>query len=112
MFFALWFMVATGRGVTAQAMVSSVVDAKKRGSFMSFNSSVQQLGTGAASLAAGFIVLEGEGGKILHYPWLGYLSILILLICAFLGYRIFNAKEDFVKQEEVLEQEQPSMKRI
>ncbi len=93
LFFALWFTVATGRGVTAQAMVSAVVEAQKRGSFMSFNSSVQQLGTGAASLVAGFIVLEGSGGKILRYPWLGYLSILVLLVCAWLGYRIFRAKE-------------------
>lgn len=90
MFFALWFIVATGRGVTAQAMVSNVVQAEKRGSFMSFNSSVQQLGTGAASLVAGFIVLEGEGGKILRYSWLGYLSIIALLLCAFLGYKIFK----------------------
>lgn len=92
-FFALWFIVATGRGVTAQAMVSSVVEAQKRGSFMSFNSSVQQLGTGTASLVAGFIVLEGAGGKILRYSWLGYLSIAVLLICAWLGYKVFRAQE-------------------
>lgn len=90
MFFALWFIVATGRGVTAQAMVSNVVQSEKRGSFMSFNSSVQQLGTGVASLVAGFIVLEGQGGKILRYSWLGYLSIAVLLICAWLGYKIFG----------------------
>jgi predicted MFS family arabinose efflux permease len=92
-FFALWFIVATGRGVTAQAMVSSVVEAEKRGSFMSFNSSVQQLGTGASSLIAGFVVLEGAGGKILRYSWLGYLSVVILLICAWLGYKIFQGQE-------------------
>ena len=90
MFFALWFIVATGRGVTAQAMVSNVVQSEKRGSYMSFNSSVQQLGTGVASLVAGFIVLEGQGGKILRYSWLGYLSIAVLLICAWLGYKIFG----------------------
>lgn len=91
--FGLWFIVATGRGVTAQAMVSSVVEAEKRGSFMSFNSSVQQLGTGASSLLAGFIVLEGDAGKILRYPWLGYLSVIILLFCAWLGYKVFGAEE-------------------
>jgi predicted MFS family arabinose efflux permease len=93
LFFGLWFIVATGRGVTAQAMVSSVVEAEKRGSFMSFNSSVQQLGTGASSLIAGFVVLEGEGGKILRYSWLGYLSVVVLLFCAWLGYKIFVAQE-------------------
>jgi predicted MFS family arabinose efflux permease len=60
---------------------------------MSFNSSVQQLGTGAASLIAGFVVLEGSGGKILRYSWLGYLSILVLLFCAWLGFRVFRTLE-------------------
>lgn len=92
-FFALWFTVATGRGVTAQAMVSAVVGTQQRGSFMSFNSSVQQLGTGAASLIAGWIVIEGNGGKILHYSWLGYLSVIVLLVCAWLGLQVFRAQE-------------------
>ncbi len=82
-----------GRGVTAQAMVSNVVEPQKRGSFMSFNSSIQQLGTAAASLLAGFIVISGSGGKIYRYEWLGYLSVFILLICAYLGYKIFKSSE-------------------
>ena len=105
-FFALWFIVATGRGVTAQAMVSNVVQAEKRGSFMSFNSSVQQWGTGLASLVAGFIVLEGEGGKILRYSWLGYLSIIVLLICAWLGYKIFGRQEKVATIQTIGEEHQ------
>ena len=89
-YFAMWFILATGRGVTAQAMVSNVVEPQKRGSFMSFNSSIQQLGTAAAALIAGFVVISGPGGKIYRYEWLGYLSVAVLLICAFLGYKIFK----------------------
>lgn len=92
-FFALWFMLGTGRGVTAQAMVSNVVEPQKRGSFMSFNSSLQQLGTSAASLIAGMIVINGSGGEIYRYDWLGYLSVLVLLVCAWLGYRIFRGSD-------------------
>jgi predicted MFS family arabinose efflux permease len=94
--FALWFTVATGRGVTAQALISNVVEPQKRGSFMSFNSSVQQLGTAAASLIAGFIVIGESGGKIYRYDWLGYLSVIILLICAYLGYKIFKSSKKVV----------------
>jgi predicted MFS family arabinose efflux permease len=94
--FALWFIVATGRGVTAQALISNVVEPQKRGSFMSFNSSVQQLGTAAASLIAGFIVIGESGGKIYRYEWLGYLSVFILLICAYLGYKIFKSSKKVV----------------
>jgi MFS transporter, DHA1 family, inner membrane transport protein len=88
--FGLWFSVATGRGVTAQAMVSQVVKSEHRGSFQSFNSSIQQLGSGLASLAAGFIVVKGGSGEILHYDWVGYLSISVLIISLLLGRRIFN----------------------
>ena len=68
---------------------------------MSFNSSVQQLGTGAASLIAGFIVLEGEGGKILRYSWLGYLSVAVLLMCAWLGYKIFGRHEKLTATQKI-----------
>ena len=93
-FFGFWFIASTGRGVTAQAMVSNVVEPRKRGSFMSFNSSVQQLGTSAASLIAGFIVVKGSKGEIYHYDWLGYLSAFILLICIVLGQRIFKKQDE------------------
>lgn len=91
LFFAAWFIVGTGRGVTAQAMVSNVVEQNKRGSFMSFNSSLQQLGTAAASLIAGIVVVSGSGGKIYRYEWLGIISVTILLICVVLANRIFKA---------------------
>jgi predicted MFS family arabinose efflux permease len=88
--FAIWFTLATGRGVTAQAMISNVVPASSRGSFMSFNSSVQQLGTSAASLLAGWVVIRNADGKIQHYSWLGYISIFILILCTILASLIFK----------------------
>lgn len=98
-FFALWFTLSTGRGVTAQALISNVVEPQKRGSFMSFNSSVQQLGTSVASLVAGFIVVKGSKGEIYHYDWLGYLSIIVLLLCVALGYFIFRQKHVSFERE-------------
>jgi len=78
--FALWFVFATGRALTAQAMISEVVKPEQRGSFMSFNGCVQQIGTGVASLLAGFIVYDDASGKIYRYEWLGYISIFVLVI--------------------------------
>ncbi len=89
-FFAIWFMLATGRAVTAQAMISEVVTQEQRGSYMSINGSVQQLGSGIAALAAGAIVITDETGKILHYNWVGYLSILVLIVSLILGRYIFR----------------------
>lgn len=89
LFFALWFIVATGRAVTAQAMISNVVSPEQRGSFMTFNSSVQQLGTGIASLLAGFIVTKDSTGKLYRYEWVGYISIVVLLLGLLLGRYLF-----------------------
>lgn len=89
-FFAIWFVFATGRAVTAQAMISEVVKPEQRGSFMSFNGCVQQLGTSIASMIAGYIVVKDNSGKILHYEWLGYLSIIVLIGSLLLGRFLFK----------------------
>ena len=89
-FFAIWFILATGRAVTAQAMVSEVVKTEQRGSFMSFNGCMQQLGTTIASVTAGAIVIKDKGGKLDRFDWLGYISIAVLLISLFLGRYLFK----------------------
>ncbi|MBX9785070.1 MAG: MFS transporter [Chitinophagaceae bacterium] len=88
--FGIWFVFSTGRAVAAQAMISNVVTPEHRGSFMSFNSSVQQLGTASASFISGLIVVEGVNGKILHYNRLGYISIAVLLCCFLLAQYLFG----------------------
>lgn len=88
--FAAWFVSSSGRAVTAQAMVSHVVKPEQRGSFQSFNSSMQQLGTGLASIIAGWIVVRGDHGKILHYDQVGYLSILLLIVSIIMAHRVFK----------------------
>jgi predicted MFS family arabinose efflux permease len=88
--FAIWFTLSTGRGVAAQAMVSNVIPAATRGSFMSFNSSIQQIGTSAASLVAGMIVAKGPNGRILHYNWVGFISVVVLMATVFIGMRTFK----------------------
>jgi MFS transporter, DHA1 family, inner membrane transport protein len=100
-FFAVWFILGTGRGVTAQAMVSNVVQADQRGSFMTFNSSMQHLGTFIATIIAGYIVVEDKAvtGKIKHFEWLGYLSI-IILFCSFLLARyLFSSMDKTINEE-------------
>jgi MFS transporter, DHA1 family, inner membrane transport protein len=89
-FFAVWFVLATSRAITAQAMISEVVTSDQRGSFMSVNGSVQQLGSGLAALSAGAIVFTEKSGKISHYDWVGYLSILVLIVSMILGRIIFR----------------------
>ena len=110
LFFAIWFVVATGRAVTAQAMISNVVSQEQRGSFMTFNSSVQQLGTGIASLIAGFIVTKDSAGKLYRYEWVGYISIVVLLFGLILGRYLFAEMDK--KKGDILLNEFPEEKDI
>ena len=104
-FFAVWFMLATGRAVTSQAMISEVVKPEQRGSFMSVNGSVQQLGSGIASLSAGAIVVTEPSGKILNYNWLGYLSAVVLMASFFLARYLFRKldKKNSFEAEQLVE---------
>lgn len=83
--FGFWFTFSTGRNIPAQAMISTVVNPAQRGQFMSFNSSFQQLYTGFASVIAGLIVVQDAQGRILHYNWVGYLSVSIVFGTLFLA---------------------------
>ena len=93
--FSLWFIASTGRGVSAQALVSNIVEPESRGSFQSFNSFMQQSGTGLASIIAGLVVFKDELGILHNYTTLGYLSIIILGGTLLIGNIIFSNKPLF-----------------
>ena len=75
-----WFVVSAGRFIPAQAMISNVVPPERRGSFMSFNSSVQQLFVGFASVLAGLIVVKMPDNTLDRYEVTGYVSIGMILV--------------------------------
>lgn len=81
----LWFIVSAGRFIPAQAMVTNVVQPERRGSFMSFNSSVQQIFVGIASVLAGLIVVRMPDNHLEHYEFTGYLSIVLILCSIFIA---------------------------
>lgn len=77
---AIFFVLISGRMIPMQAMVTASVNPAYRGSFMSINSSLQQLMAGLGSLLAGMIVVKDPvNGHLLHYEWVGYFSILMSL---------------------------------
>jgi predicted MFS family arabinose efflux permease len=92
---AMWFIVANGRMIAAQAMVSNVIEPQYRGSFMSINSSLQQLFVGSASFLAGLIVTNDPvSKKIFYYNWVGYVSITILAFCIYLAFALKKSTTD------------------
>lgn len=86
--FVVWFGLTNGRTIAAQSMLSQVVPAQSRGSFMSVNSSVQQLCTGIAGTLAGLVVSSNDQHQIFHYHWLGAMSAGVLLLCVYLARRL------------------------
>lgn len=91
--FGFWFTFSTGRNIPAQAMISTVVDPAERGRFMSFNSSMQQLFTGLASIISGFIVYRGQDGRIYNYQYVGYFSIAIVFCMLFIGRQLARQQQ-------------------
>ncbi|MEO5860672.1 MAG: MFS transporter [Pyrinomonadaceae bacterium] len=101
-----WFVVSAGRFIPAQAMISNVVPPERRGSFMSFNSSVQQLFVGFASVLAGLIVVKMPDNTLAHYEVTGYVSISMILAAIALATLLHKQvnKNNIVQQSAILAQ--------
>jgi predicted MFS family arabinose efflux permease len=84
----LFFIVAGGRMVPAQALVTSVVPPDMRGGFMNLNSSLQQLSLGLTSFIGGMIITKNASGELQHYDIVGYISIAVGLICLFITQKV------------------------
>ncbi len=95
----IWFVFSTGRGIPANAIISNVVPPQQRGSFMSVNSSVQQLFIGLASLIAGWVVKAPPGQKLSNYNVTGYISIAIVLLCVFIAQKLHVRSEAWAAEE-------------
>jgi DHA1 family inner membrane transport protein len=86
-----FFAISGGRFIPAQAMVTATVTPQNRGSFMSIVSSMQQISSGLAAYIAGVIVIKQPNGELLHYNWVGYMSVCAALVTLWLVTRIATA---------------------
>ena len=88
-----FFVLVTGRFGPAMALISGSAEARLRGSFMSFNASVQMVGAALASLGAGLIVRRGADGTLLNFGAVGWLAAACTLLCVVLARRIRTVAE-------------------
>jgi len=84
----LFFVTSNGRMVPAMALITGTAKSENRGSFLSFNSAVQQLSAGLASFVAGLILAEGMNGELINYNFVGYIAIFLSVLCIPLAGRI------------------------
>ena len=91
------FAGVSSRIISSSALLTAVPVAQDRGSFMSVNSSVQQISGGIAAFLAGKIVVETAGGKLEHYDTLGYVVVVTTLITIAMMYMIHAYVEKKIK---------------
>ncbi len=84
----LMFVTTSGRMVPGMALITNSSTPAVRGSFMSLNSAVQQLGAGLAAWVGGVLLTEGEGGRLLGYPLVGVLACGSALASVYLAGRL------------------------
>ena len=71
----VFFIFVPGRMVPAMAIVTSAVQPRLRGTFLSMNGAVQQLASGGASYLGGALIAADASGHIAGYGMVGYLAI-------------------------------------
>ena len=68
-------VMASGRMISITALITGVVEPRRRGSFMSLNSSIQQGSAGLAAFTAGVLIGGGEGTPLTGYSTVGLVAI-------------------------------------
>jgi predicted MFS family arabinose efflux permease len=81
----LFMVLMSGRMVPSMAIVTAAVPSQRRGSFLSINSSVQQLAAGIASFGAGMILGKSPNGALANYGVVGLISVLGTIVSVWLA---------------------------
>ncbi|MBB6459717.1 MFS transporter [Flammeovirga kamogawensis] len=87
--FSSLFFICGARSIPANALLLGTSNPKKRGSFMSVRSSVQNLSQGLASFASGYIIYQDPTtGVFQHYNRIGIISVIATMLGVFLFKKI------------------------
>jgi DHA1 family inner membrane transport protein len=82
---ALGMVLISGRIAPGMALVTSVVEPRLRGSFMSINTALQQVASGAGSLVGGALIVQAAGGRFTGYGTVGWIACGVMLVSIWLG---------------------------
>jgi predicted MFS family arabinose efflux permease len=85
---AFLMCMMSGRFVPAMVLITASVAPRLRGSFMSFNSAVQQFASGSASFCASLLIGRNATGELTHYGTVGIVAVAATLASIYLARRI------------------------
>jgi predicted MFS family arabinose efflux permease len=86
--FGSLMMCNVGRMIAAMAMVTSSVEPRLRGAFLSVNSSVQHIASGVGAYLGGAIVTKAADGRIEHFGTVGWFGAACTLSTLWLASRV------------------------
>ncbi|MEX2142628.1 MAG: MFS transporter [Pirellulales bacterium] len=90
-----------GRMIPAMAMVTSSVEPRRRGAFLSANSSVQHIACGCGAYLGGMIVSQSADGQLRHFGAVGWIAAASTLLSLWLAGRVRMAEQAPVSAEEM-----------
>jgi len=95
-------MVANvGRMIAALAMVTSSVEPRRRGAFLSANASVQHVASGLGAYLGGLIVSQSASGKIEHFGTVGWFAAAATMTSLWLAGRIRTVDDSSIVTEAI-----------
>lgn len=88
MFNVVFFICFGARFVPAVALMTACVQPKRRGSFLSISSAIQQLGSGIAVVISSFIIVNGAKGELYYFGWVGIVACVATVLSILVSLRI------------------------
>ncbi|TFW16340.1 MFS transporter [Duganella callida] len=82
LFFPFFMVLASGRTIPMQALLTTVPDPARRGAFLSANSAIQQVGTGLGALLGGLTLHTQASGHIDGYGLNGWIAAALAVLTA------------------------------
>ncbi len=99
--FGMLMVCNVGRMIAAMAMVTSSVEPKRRGAFLSANSSVQHVSSGFGAYIGGLIVTQASDGHIEHFGPVGWIAAAATLASLWLATQVRVADATPASAEEL-----------
>jgi predicted MFS family arabinose efflux permease len=80
LFFPFFMVLASGRNIPMQALMTTVPEPTRRGAFLSANAAIQQVGTGVGALLGGLTLHTQASGHISGYGLNGWIAAGLALL--------------------------------
>ncbi len=91
----LLMVTNAGRMIAAMAMITGSVERRRRGGFMSANSSMQHIASGIGSYVGGLIIAQkSPTAPLEHYGVVGWIGFATTLACIWLAGRVRLAEQE------------------